>query len=671
MSTPQSMVKQADNLRKQLEVHNYHYYVLDDPIIADQEYDQLLTQLIALEQQYPDLKTIDSPTQRVGAAPLSVFQSVPHLQRMYSLANAFTEEAIQAFDKRVRDKLACSTEMEYVCEPKLDGLAVNCIYEQGLLVRAMTRGDGTVGEDITQNVRTIGGVPLRLRTRHPPDRVEVRGEVFMSKQGFERLNAQALEVGDKPFANPRNAAAGSLRQLDSTITARRPLHIYGYGLGVFEGGAMPASQMEILQLLQTWGFPVNGETQLAQGIAQCYQYYQALAVRREQLAYEIDGVVYKVNDCSWQQRLGYVARAPRWALAHKYPAREATTQLTQVDFQVGRTGVLTPVARLVPVAIGGVMVANATLHNMEEINRKDIRIGDWVIVRRAGDVIPEVIKPIMEKRGPDTLAIRLPDSCPACHAAIVKHPGLVAVHCVAGLACKAQLKAAIKHFVSRKALDIHGLGDKIVSQLIASGLVSNVADIYQLSYEQLLALDRFAEKSAQKLIDSIQAKQHVPFARFLYALGISGVGEMTAQKLAEHFLTMTALMAADKEALMAIDDVGPIVAEEIVDFFKDKSNQRSLQQLFTLGVQIAPPSQSKPGTALAGLTFVITGSLQHYTREQIKLLLNTHGANVTSAVSKNTDYLLVGTSPGSKYDNAKKLGVKILKESELDILLNK
>jgi DNA ligase (NAD+) len=559
----------AAELRELVEHHNRQYYVLDDPEITDAEYDALFRELQALEEQYAALRSPDSPTQRVGGEPAAGFEQVRHEVPMLSLANAFSDDELADFDKRVRERLQAEHDIVYSAEPKLDGLAVSLRYENGVLVQAATRGDGTTGENITGNVRTIRNVPLRLQGRAPV-LLEVRGEVYMTRKGFAAINAKARESGEKAFANPRNAAAGSLRQLDSRITASRPLAMYCYALGMASEETRFDEHAQVLGAFRDWGLPVSPETELVAGVEGCSSYYTRIGSLRAALPYEIDGVVFKVNSLAEQANLGTVSRAPRWAIARKFPAEEATTQLLDVEFQVGRTGALTPVARLSPVTVGGVTVSNATLHNMDEVERKDIRIGDTVVVRRAGDVIPEVVRTLVERRPKGARAPKIPDACPVCGSAVVREPEQAVHRCTGGLFCGAQRKEAIKHFASRRALDIEGLGDKLVEQLVDAGLVEHVDDIYTLELEQLQSLERMGEKSAQNIIDALQHSKDTTLGRFVYALGIREVGETTAQTLADHFGNIDSLMQTDIETLLEVGDVGPVVAEHVQRFFAEK-----------------------------------------------------------------------------------------------------
>jgi DNA ligase (NAD+) len=653
--------KEIDHLHQEINEHNYCYYVLDAPRISDAEYDQLFLKLKTLEEEFPELITPDSPTQRVGAAPLKEFAQVKHNVPMLSLENAFGDQDILDFDKRIQDRLKISHSIEYCCEPKLDGLAISLRYEDGLLVQAATRGDGFTGEDVTENIKTISMVPLHLRTEQPPKVLEVRGEVFMSKKGFEKLNANAQEKGEKIFANPRNAAAGSVRQLDSRITASRPLEIYFYGVGEIVGLKLPDTHYEILNYLSSLGLRVNQGIELASSEQSCVAYYKKMAKKRDQLPYEIDGVVYKVNSISAQEKLGFVSRAPRWAIAHKFPAEEVETVIEAVEFQVGRTGALTPVARLKPVHVHGVIVSNATLHNMDEVKRKDIHVGDTVIVRRAGDVIPEVVSVVIKSRPQQVKKIVLPKHCPVCHSNIEQIEGEAVARCTGGLFCPAQRKETIKHFAARRAMDIEGLGDKLVEQLVDVSLIHSAADIYDLTQDQLENLERMGEKSALNLLEQIEKSKTTTLARFLYALGIREVGEATAKQLALYFKTLPALQKASEEELQTVPDVGPVVAAHIAHFFQEDHNQEIINKLMNANVHWPEVKESK-NLPLLGKTFVITGSLSEMSRDQAKEILEKLGAKVAGSVSAKTTYVVVGEDPGSKYEKAKELGVEILED---------
>ncbi len=659
---PARIARRVAALRDQLDHHNYRYYVLDAPEIPDAEYDKLFRELQALEQQYPALVTADSPTQRVGAAPSAAFGEVRHEVAMLSLDNAFSEADVMDFDRRVREGLKVDG-VDYAAEPKLDGLAVSLLYEDGVLTRAATRGDGYTGEDVTQNVRTIHSVPLRLVGKHHPRRIEVRGEVYMPKQGFHALNKRQEEKGEKIFANPRNAAAGSLRQLDSRITAARPLQMCCYGVGVMEGGELPERHSAILDQLRQWGLRVSDERAVVRGVAGCLDYFTRLAVKRAALPYEVDGVVYKVDDLAQQRQLGFVSRAPRWAVAHKFPAEEAMTTVLGIDVQVGRTGAITPVARLAPVSVAGVTVSNATLHNEDEVHRKDVRVGDTVIIRRAGDVIPEVVSVILERRPAETRVFYLPERCPVCDSEVVRLEGESAARCSGGLYCPAQRKEAIRHFASRRAMDIEGLGDKLVDQLVEQGLIHSVADLYRLSLEQLAGLERMGRKSAENLLQALDKSKHTTLPRFLYALGIRDVGEATALALARHFGDLPDIIAADEDVLQTVPDVGPVVAQRIVAFFHEAHNREVIAKLRAAGVRWPPLERHVQLLPLAGKTFVLTGSMRAMSRDVAKEKLQALGAKVAGSVSAKTSYVVVGEEAGSKLDKARELGIEMLDEA--------
>jgi DNA ligase (NAD+) len=656
---------QLEKLRAALRHHNYRYYVLDDPEVPDAEYDRLFRDLQALEADNPELVTPDSPTQRVGATPVSDFGAVSHDVPMLSLENAFGDDELTEFDRRVRERLDQEDEVDYLAEPKLDGAAVSLRYENGVLVRGATRGDGLTGEDISHNVRTIQSIPLRLQDS-PPSLLEVRGEVFMSTEGFRALNQRMTDEGGKPFVNPRNAAAGSLRQLDPRLTAARPLEFIAYGVGVVEGEDLPQRHSEVLGLLKSWGIRISSLGEVVAGASGCVAYYERIAAQRSRLPYEIDGVVFKVDLRPLQEKLGYVARAPRWAVAAKFPAQEELTVLRAIEFQVGRTGALTPVARLEPVFVGGVTVSNATLHNMDEVRRKDVRPGDTVIVRRAGDVIPEVVGVVLEKRPSGARQIEMPERCPVCDSDVVQPEGEAVARCSGGLYCAAQRKEALRHFASRKAMDIEGLGTKLIEQLVDGDLVETPADLYGLTVDELAALDRMAEKSAENLVASIEKSKQTDFGRFLFALGIRDVGEVTARQLARHFGDLDALMAANEEALAEVRDVGPIVAAHVASFFAQAHNRRVIECLLEAGLvwpKVTPAKDEE--LPLSGKTFVLTGTLPNLTRDEAKARIEALGGKVTGSISGKTDYLVAGDSPGSKLDKAKKLGVTILDEDEL------
>jgi DNA ligase (NAD+) len=666
MSVPQAQRERARQLHEQLHEHNYRYYVLDDPVISDAEYDRLLRELQELEAAWPELRTPDSPTQRVGAAPLKAFGEVHHEIRMLSLDNAFSDEELADFDRRVRERLEVAV-VDYAAEPKLDGLAVSLLYENSVLIRAATRGDGVTGEDITSNVRTIASVPLRLAGPGIPARLEVRGEVYISHAGFERLNRQAQAQGQKAFVNPRNAAAGSVRQLDPKITAGRPLDIYCYGVGLVEGGQLPDRHSAVLERLRAWRLRVSDEVERVRGLEGCLAYYRAMQGRRDRLPFDIDGVVFKVDRLDQQEQLGFVARAPRWAIARKFPAREEQTRVVAIDVQVGRTGALTPVARLEPVFVGGVTVTSATLHNEDEVHRKDVRVGDTVFIRRAGDVIPEVVSVVREQRPKGAAVFHLPKRCPECGSAVERIEGEAVARCTGGLFCPAQRRETIRHFASRRAMDIEGLGEKLIDQLVETGLVKDVSDVYRLGVEEIAALERMADKSATNLIGALENSKTTTLERFIYALGIREVGESTARILAQEFGDLDPLMAADLEALQAVRDIGPVVARHIHAFFRESHNLDVIAKLRAAGVHWKPVQRPR-SRPLAGKTFVITGTLS-IPREALKERLLAAGATVSGSVSKKTDYLVVGENPGSKYDKARDLGIEILDEAACLALL--
>ena len=660
LSETQSRV---DALRAQINYHNYRYYVLDDPEIPDAEYDRLMRELESLETKYPELITPYSPTQRVGGAALDEFGEVTHRIPMLSLTNAYTDDEVFAFDQRICEKLGVST-VNYVAEPKLDGLAMSLHYEKGLLVRGATRGDGEHGEDVTQNVRTIQSIPLSLLGDDFPAYLEIRGEVFMSKRGFEKLNSRQRSLEEKEFANPRNAAAGSLRQLDPRITATRPLEFYAYGVGVVEGGRLETQHFGILQQLKRWGCRISPEIQLVSGARGCLDYYRVLGEKRPKLPYDIDGVVYKVNDLDYQRQMGFVAKAPRWAVAHKFPPQEEMTIVEAIDVQVGRTGALTPVARLAPVLVGGVTVTNATLHNEEEVARKDVRVGDTVIVRRAGEVIPEVVRVVESRRLTHLKKFIMPKTCPVCGSDVIKPEGEAVTRCTGGLYCPAQRKEAVRHFASRRAMDIEGLGDKLVDQLVEQGLVKDVGDLFALTVSQLENLERMGEKSAQNVVDALQKSKQTTLARFLFALGIRDVGEATALTLAQHFGNLDAIAQADEEMLMSAPDIGPVVSARIFSFFRQAHNREVIEKLRAAGVQWTNEIPRAANAPLLGKTFVLTGTLETMSRDEAKARLQRLGAKVSGSVSKKTDYVVAGTEAGSKLDKAQELGVKILNEKE-------
>jgi DNA ligase (NAD+) len=665
LSVPAAIRRRHQQLCQIVNEHNYRYYVLDQPSIPDEEYDRLFRELQQLESAYPTLIYAQSPTQRVGAEPLKAFAQVRHELPMLSIDNVFNVDELQAFDERIRQRLKTTAEITYACEPKLDGVAISLIYEKGIFIQAATRGDGLAGEDVTQNVRTIHAIPLQLRGEDFPALLEVRGEIYMPKTGFARFNQQAAAAGQKIFVNPRNAASGSLRQLDPRITAGRPLAFFAYGLGQTQHGALPDTHFATLEKFQDWGIPVAPEHELVTGVDGCEQYYQRILHQRDALPYEIDGVVYKVNDLALQAQLGFVSRAPRWAVAHKFPAVEKATRLKAIEFQVGRTGAVTPVARLEPVFVGGATVSNATLHNFDEVLRKDVRIGDRVIVRRAGDVIPEVVGPVLADRPHDAQIIQMPQHCPVCGADVVKLADEAVARCMGGLYCRAQVHEAIKHYVSRKAMDINGLGDKVIELLLNEGLITDITGIYHLHAEVLAQLPRLGEKSAEKLVLAVENSKKTTLPRFLYALGIRDVGEATARALAEYYGDLPPLLQASSEDLQAIADVGPIVSAHIQAFFQQPHNVEIIQQLLALGITW-PPVTIAVGAAkpLAGQTYVITGVLSSMSREEASAALQQLGAKVSSSVSAKTSAVISGENPGSKRDKALALGVPILTEQE-------
>lgn len=687
-------------LRQKLNQYNYEYHVLDQPTVSDAEYDRLFLELKNLEAAYPELITPDSPTQRVGAPPLDKFQTVQHRLPMLSLDNVFSEEDLEAFIKRIHERLNTQEPIEFFAEPKLDGLAVNLTYKNGSLVSAATRGDGASGELVTQNIKTIHAIPLKLLGENHPEIIEIRGEVFIPLSGFKALNESQVQQGLKPFANPRNAAAGSLRQLDSSITATRPLSFYAYGVGFMSGDfdrdtprleysaaplkggghsvarsaqgafAAPETHAQTLSLLFSWGFPISDLNQLVTDYSGCLNYHRNMLKQRDQLPFEIDGVVYKVNSLALQKELGFIARAPRFAIAHKFPAQEVNTLLNSVDFQVGRTGALTPVARLEPVHVGGVMVSNATLHNMDEIKRKDVRIGDTVIIRRAGDVIPEVVSVVLAKRPANAQEIIAPTSCPVCESEVFRDEGEAVIRCMGGLFCAAQRKEALKHFVSRKALDAEGLGDKLIEQVVDAELVHDAADLFKLTLADWANLERMGEKSAQNKLEALERAKSTTLARFIYALGIREVGEATAKNLAKHFKSLPAIKTATREQLLAVTDIGPVVADHLLHFFAQANNLAVIDKLIQVGVHWPDIAEVSPAAQpFSGKTFVLTGTLTSITREEAKALLESLGATVAGSVSKKTDYVVAGEKAGSKLDKARELGVRVLSEVEFQELV--
>lgn len=666
----ESIIQQINQLRASLRHHEYQYHVLDAPEIPDAEYDRLMRELRELETAHPELITADSPTQRVGAAPLTAFEQVRHEVPMLSLDNVFDEESYLAFNKRVQDRLKSADTLTFCCELKLDGLAVSLLYEDGELVRAATRGDGTTGENITANVRTIRAIPLRLTGDNIPRRVEIRGEVFMPQRGFEALNEEARRTGGKVFANPRNAAAGSLRQLDPRITAKRPLTFFCYGVGVLEGGELPRSHWQRLMQFREWGLPVSERIRLCNGSEEVLAFYHQIEQARTGLGFDIDGVVIKVDSLDLQEALGFVARAPRWAIAFKFPAQEQVTTVRDVEFQVGRTGAITPVARLEPVLVAGVTVSNATLHNADEIERLGLRIGDTVIVRRAGDVIPQVVGVVLSERPEHVREVTFPTACPVCGSDVERVEGEAVARCTGGLFCGAQRKESLKHFVSRRAMDVDGMGDKIIDQLVEKEYVKTPADLFRLSAGVLTGLDRMGPKSAQNLVNALQKAKETTLARFLYALGIREVGEATAANLAAHFGSVEALRAADLEALKSVQDVGDIVAKHVRNFLEEAHNQQVIDELLDPAIGIHWPAvqvivPEEIDSPFAGKTVVLTGSLSILSRDEAKDRLTALGAKVSGSVSKKTDLLIAGEAAGSKLAKAQELGIEVIDEAEM------
>jgi len=681
MGIPEYISQQAHKLREAIEQHNYRYSVLDAPSIPDSEYDKLFLELQQLEQCYPHLITPDSPTQRVGAALLKEFSQITHRSPMLSLSNEFEATEVEAFDRRICQGLG-TDDIEYAVEPKFDGLAVSLCYENGLFVTGATRGDGYIGEDVTLNLRTVKSIPLRLRTgahnNHRPTLLEVRGEVLMLKADFEKLNRQQREKNEKEFINPRNAAAGSLRQLDPNVTATRRLTFFAYGIGVYEGGEVPRDKhSKVMKYIASQGFHIADKCDVVSGSAALLSYYQKIGGLRERLPYDIDGVVYKVNNLVQQEKLGFISRAPRFALAHKFPAQEVMTELMGIDVQVGRTGVLTPVARLKPIFVGGATVTHATLHNEDEISRKDVMIGDSVIVRRAGDVIPEVVEVVLERRPSYARRFTMPDQCPVCNAKAVRMPNEAMVRCTGGLFCSAQRKQAILHFASRRGMDIEGLGDKLVDQLVDSDLIRTPVDLYKLDIAALVSLQRMAEKSASNVLESVKESKNITLARFIYALGIRNVGETTARELVRYFGNFNRLMEADVETLQQIPDVGLVVAQSIADFFAEKHNIEVIQQFRSVGIRweedvdVQKAQNGASTSGISGKTFVLTGTFPNLSREDVREKIENLGGKVTGSVSKKTNYVVSGTAAGGKYDKAVKLGVTVLDEAGLLQLLQR
>jgi DNA ligase (NAD+) len=652
----------ADELRELLERYNYRYHALDDPEVPDAEYDRLMLELRELEARFPQLQTSDSPTMRVGASPISAFGAVKHRVAMLSLDNAFSEDEVRDFDRRIHERLAQDEPVSYSAEPKLDGLAISARYEDGVFVQGATRGDGETGEDVTQNLRTIKSMPLKLRNGKVPRVLEVRGEVFMPFAGFKRFNEEALAKGEKGFINPRNAAAGSLRQLDPRMTAARPLDLFIYGVGVIEGGELPQRHSETLQELRRLGFKICPQSRVVESVEGCLQYYREIGAARPTLPYQIDGVVYKVDDLNLQRKLGFISRAPRWAIAHKFPAEEALTVVRGIEFQVGRTGALTPVARLEPVFVGGVTVSNATLHNMDELTRKDVRVGDTVVIRRAGDVIPEVVRVLPERRVAGAPLVTLPATCPICGSPVRRDGDQAVARCTGGRRCAAQRKEEIRHFASRRAMDIQGLGDKLVEQLVDRDWARTPADLFSLQAAQLATLERMGEKSAQKLQAAIDAAKQTTLPRFLYALGIRDVGEATALALAQYFPDIAVLREAGEEEIQRVPDVGPVVAGQVAGYFRDPENAGVVDRLLQAGITWPAPAAPSVRQALAEKTFVLTGTLVSLTRDAATDAIVQRGGKVSGSVSKKTDYVVAGAEAGSKLKKAEQLGIAILDE---------
>ncbi len=660
--------KKVEKLRDQINHHNYRYHALDDPEISDSEYDRLMRDLQSLESQYPNLVSSNSPTQRVGSIPISKFKTVQHELQMLSLENSFTLEELKDFHKRNLDRLREEnhSKISYAAEPKLDGVAVSLIYENGSLIRAATRGDGSNGEDVTHNVRTIKSIPLKLIGDNYPSKIEIRGEIFMPIDGFISYNELAKKSGEKVFVNPRNAAAGSIRQLDPKLTANRPLDMYAYAIGITNSNTLPSYHSEIINLIHSWGIKVCPDRQVVKDIYECHDYFKKISKQRNNLGYEIDGVVFKVNNLDLQKEIGFVSRAPRWAIAHKFPAQEEVTRVEDIKFQIGRTGAVTPVAKLKPVFVSGVTVSNATLHNIEELNRKDVRVNDSVVVRRAGDVIPEVVKVLLEKRPKDTAPIKLPDACPVCGSVIEQIIGETVVRCSGNLICSAQIAESLKHFVSRRAFDIEGFGAKIIEQLVASGRLKAPDDIFTLKKDELITFERIGDKSAENLINSINASKSITLSKFLYSLGIREVGETTSNNIAGYYGKLSNIISATEEDMLNIPDVGPIVASRIRSFFCEVENLSLIKRLCDNGVNW---SETNPLThqikgPLQGMVFVLTGTLPTLSREEIKKIIHDAGGKVSSSLSKKTDYLVAGDKAGSKLSKAENLDINILTEKD-------
>ncbi|MGO8857354.1 MAG: NAD-dependent DNA ligase LigA [Steroidobacteraceae bacterium] len=663
--------RRAAELRELLDRYNYRYYALDDPEVPDAEYDRLMLELRGIEAEYPQLLTKYSPTQRIGAAPVAAFGAIRHRIPMLSLDNAFSEDEVRDFDRRIRERLENERPIRYSAEPKLDGLAISAMFENGVYVQGATRGDGETGEDITQNLKTIAGLPLKLRTADAPRMLEVRGEVFMPRAGFERFNKEAIARGEKAYVNPRNAAAGSLRQLDPRMTAARPLDLFIYGVGYVEGGELPTHQGVLLQQLRRWGLKICPQSRVVESVDGCLAYYREMGAARSTLPYQIDGVVYKVDDIDLQRQLGFISRAPRWAIAHKFPAEEALTTVRKIEFQIGRTGALTPVARLEPVFVGGVTVSNATLHNMDELTRKDVRVGDTVVIRRAGDVIPEVVRVLPERRLAGAPLVELPARCPVCGSPVVREGDQAVARCSGGRSCAAQRREEINHFASRRAMDIQGLGEKLVDQLVERDWVRTPADLFDLQASQLATLDRMGEKSAQKLQAAMAAAKRTTLPRFLYALGIRDVGEATALGLAQHFGDIAALRRASVEEIQCVPDVGPVVAANVAAYFGDVENQAIVDRLLASGITWPVQGKRTVSGELAGKTFVLTGTLEGLTRDAAQEAITLRGGKVSGSVSKKTHYVVAGADAGSKLKKAQELGITVLDEPAFLKLLNK
>ena len=660
---PKRAAARVSQLRELLERYNYRYHALDDPEVPDAEYDKLMVELRTIETEFPQLLTRNSPTMRVGAAPLSAFGAVKHRVAMLSLDNAFSDEEVRDFDRRIQERLETSGPIRYSAEPKLDGLAVSARYENGSFVQGATRGDGETGEDITQNLRTIKALPLTLRGTKFPKVLEVRGEVFMPFAGFLRFNEEAAARGEKSFINPRNAAAGSLRQLDPRMTAARPLDLFIYGVGVIEGAELPPYHSETLKQLRALGFKICPQSTVVESIEGCLTYYREMGAARASLPYQIDGVVYKVDDVNLQRKLGFISRAPRWAIAHKFPAEEALSVIRGIEFQVGRTGALTPVARLEPTFVGGVTVSNATLHNVDELTRKDVRVGDTVVIRRAGDVIPEVARVLPERRVAGAQLVRLPSVCPVCGNPVVREGDQAVARCTGGRLCAAQRKGEIQHFASRRAMDIQGLGDKLVEQLVDKDWLKTPADLFSLQAKELATLERMGEKSALKLHSAIESAKQTTLPRFLYALGIRDVGEATALALAQYFPEIEDLRRAGEEEIQRVPDVGPVVAKQVAAYFRDPDNAAAVERLLAAGITWPRMISSDRGGTLSDKSFVLTGTLIALTRDEATDAIQRLGGKVSGSVSKKTDYVVAGAEAGSKLKKAEQLGIEILDEA--------